>query len=171
MLSSAEADYPYALYAVGIAFRDGDGVAANQDEAIKWLIKAANGGPDADDAADDLAFIYVKAKKHTDAAVWLKMAAGRGVPQDYYEAAKWCYRAAVQGDGFAQFELGMLFNKGIGVPQDFVLAYMWLNLSASQVSGQDRDFKVGIRDSLRSKMTLPQLAIAQELTRGWYKSR
>src|SRR5450759_3290310 len=49
---------------------------------------------------------------------------GRGVPQDYYEAAKWYYRAANQGHGEAQFALGMLYNKGEGVPRDFVLAYM-----------------------------------------------
>ncbi len=94
---------------------------------------------------------------------------GRGVPQDYYGAAKWYYRAAVQGHGRAQFELGLLYNKGRGVPRDYVLAYMWLNLSASQAVGDDRDFRARIRDAVASKMTAAQVAKAQQLALAWYK--
>src|SRR5215471_3045643 len=43
---------------------------------------------------------------------------GRGVPQDYFLAAKWYQSAATQGHGGAQFELGLLHNKGQGVTQD-----------------------------------------------------
>jgi TPR repeat protein len=96
---------------------------------------------------------------------------GRGVPQDYYGAAKWYYRAAVQGHGRAQFELGLLYNKGRGVPRDDVLAYMWLNLSASQAVGDDRDFRARIRDAVASKMTAAQVAKAQQLALAWYKLR
>jgi uncharacterized protein len=96
---------------------------------------------------------------------------GRGVPQNYYEAAKWYYRAAEAGNGWAQFELGLLYNKGQGVPRDFVLAHMWLNLSASQAVGDDRDFKARMRDAVASKMTAAQVAAAQQLARAWYKSR
>jgi len=96
---------------------------------------------------------------------------GRGVPQNYYEAAKWYYRAADQGNGWAQFELGLLYNKGKGVPRDLVLAHMWLDLAASQAVGNDRDFKARIRDAVASKMTAAQVAAAQQLAGAWYKSR
>jgi uncharacterized protein len=96
---------------------------------------------------------------------------GNGVPQDYYLAAKWYYRAASRGHGGAQFALGMLYNKGEGVPRDFVLAYMWLNLSASQASGDDRDFKIRMRDAIATKMTAAQLATAQHMALNWYRSR
>jgi uncharacterized protein len=96
---------------------------------------------------------------------------GRGVPQNYFEAAKWYNRAAVQGDGWAQFELGMLYNKGEGVVRDFVLSYMWLSLSASQAVGDDRDFKARMRDALASKMTREQVAAAQEMARTWYNAQ
>lgn len=96
---------------------------------------------------------------------------GRGVPQDYYGAAKWYYGAAVQGHGWAQFELGLLYNNGRGVPRDYVLAYMWLNLSASQAAGDDRDFRARIRDAVASKMTAAQVAKAQQLALAWYKTR
>jgi uncharacterized protein len=96
---------------------------------------------------------------------------GQGVPQDYYEAAKWYYRAATAGHGGAQYALAMLYNKGRGVRRDYVLSYMWLNLSAAQAVGADHDFKVNMRDSIATKLTQRQLQAAQELALDWYKTR
>jgi TPR repeat protein len=86
---------------------------------------------------------------------------GRGVPQSFELAAMWFYRAAIQGQGEAQYQLGMLYNKGQGVPRDYVLAYMWLNLSASQAVGEDQDFKSRMRDAIATKMTERQVRTAQ----------
>ena len=61
---------------------------------------------------------------------------GQDVPQNYYEAAKWFYRAAIRGHGGAQYALGMLYNKGEGVRRDYVLSYMWLNLRPLKLSGK-----------------------------------
>ena len=96
---------------------------------------------------------------------------GRGVPQDFYEAAKWYYLAAVQGHREAQFQLGLLYNKGQGVPRDYLLSYLWLNLSASQAVGNDRDFKVQIRNSIATKMTAAELALAQRMALSWFPTR
>ena len=96
---------------------------------------------------------------------------GQGVPQNYYEAAKWFYRAADHGNGGAQYALGMLYNKGEGVRRDYVLSYMWLNLSAAQAAGDDRDFRIRMRDALASKMTPRQVQIAQDMAVKWSKSR
>jgi TPR repeat protein len=95
---------------------------------------------------------------------------GRGLPQNYHQAAKWYRRAAQQGHGGAQFALGLLYNKGQGVPKDLVLAHMWLNLSATQAIGEDRDFIVRIRDGIASKMTIAQVEAAQRLARAWRPS-
>lgn len=96
---------------------------------------------------------------------------GRGVPQDFYKAAKWYYAAAMAGHGFAQYELALLYNKGEGVPCDYVLSYMWLNLSASQATGDDRDFKVRMRDAIASKLTVAQVTRAQQMALAWTKGR
>ena len=37
---------------------------------------------------------------------------GRGVPQNYTEAAMWYRRAAEQGDSLAQYSLGLLYDRG-----------------------------------------------------------
>jgi len=118
--------------------------------------------------------IMARAKRgDTVAAVLLARlySTGQGVPQNYYEAAKWFYRAADQGNGGAQYALGMLYNKGEGVRRDYVLSYMWLNLSAAQALGDDRDFKVRMRDAVATKMTPRQVQIAQEMAVKWSKSR
>jgi uncharacterized protein len=96
---------------------------------------------------------------------------GRGVPQDFYKAAKWYYLAAVQGHREAQFQLGLLYNKGEGVARDYVLSYLWLNLSASQAFGNDRDFKVRMRDSVAMKMTAGEIALAQQMALTWFRTR
>jgi uncharacterized protein len=120
------------------------------------------------------AAIEVRAE-HGDAVAeaklgWLYLN-GRGVPQNYYLAAKWFYRAAIHGQGEAQYQLAMLYNKGKGVPRDYTLAYMWLNVSAAQAGGQDGDFKARMRDAIASKMTEDQLRVAQRMAVTWYRSR
>ncbi len=111
--------------------------------------------------------------EHGDPAArlgWL-FSTGRGVAQNYAEAAKWFYRAATHGNADAQFALGMAYNKGQGVPRDYVLSYLWLNLSAAHAVGSDHDFRAAIRDAIASKMTPQQLLTAQQLALKWQKSR
>ena len=57
---------------------------------------------------------------------------GRGVPQDYKEAAKWYRLAAEQGDASAQNNLGYMYKNGRGVPQDYAEAVKWYRLAAEQ---------------------------------------
>ena len=57
---------------------------------------------------------------------------GRGVPQDYAEAAKWFCRAAEQGYAVAQHNLGVMYDKGQGVPQDYAEALRWYRRAAEQ---------------------------------------
>jgi hypothetical protein len=45
---------------------------------------------------------------------------------------------------------------------------MWLNLAASQAAGEDRDFKVRVRDGVASKLTIAQVEAAQQMARMWY---
>ena len=57
---------------------------------------------------------------------------GRGVPQDYTEAANWWRLAAEQGNAVAQYNLGQLYYFGTGVPQDDTEAAKWYRLAADQ---------------------------------------
>ena len=55
---------------------------------------------------------------------------GRGVPQDSTQARKWYRRAAGQGDGEAQFELGWAYAEGQGAPQNYAEAIKWYRKAA-----------------------------------------
>lgn len=57
---------------------------------------------------------------------------GRGVPQDYKEAAKWSRLSAEQGNARAQNNLGYCYSKGQGVPQDYKESVKWYRLAAEQ---------------------------------------
>ena len=92
---------------------------------------------------------------------------GRGVPQNYIEAAIWYQRAAAQGNPTAQYFLGLLYDKGIGVPPDEVLAYKWLNLAVAAATPREREYWRKMRDAVASKLTRIELAEAQWLALQW----
>ena len=92
---------------------------------------------------------------------------GRGVQQNYAEAAMWCHRAAEQGNPPAQYLLGLLFDKGQGVPVNWVQAHKWLNLAASHAPPRDRAAWTRVRDAVASKMSVGQLAAARQLALDW----
>jgi hypothetical protein len=58
--------------------------------------------------------------------------AGRGVPQDYAQAARWFHSAAEKGLAAAQFNLGVMYADGVGVAQDDVEAARWYARAAKQ---------------------------------------
>jgi TPR repeat protein len=68
---------------------------------------------------------------------------GKGVPQDYVEAAKWYRRAAEQGYAAAQLLLGTLYAQGKGVPQSDAEATQWYRL-ASEQGDDEAQFKIGV---------------------------
>ncbi|WP_082078839.1 tetratricopeptide repeat protein [Bradyrhizobium sp. LTSP849] len=96
---------------------------------------------------------------------------GRGVPQNYTEAAMWYRRAAEQGDSRAQYSLGLLYDRGQGVPQDIVEASKWLNLSTAAAPPRVREARARIRDVVTTKMTRGEIAQARLRALEWAPSR
>jgi uncharacterized protein len=96
---------------------------------------------------------------------------GRGVPQNYTEAAMWYRRAAEQGDSRAQYSLGLLYDRGQGVPQDIVEASKWLNLSTAAAPPRAREARARIRDAVTRKMTRGEIARARLRALEWAPTR
>jgi len=92
---------------------------------------------------------------------------GRGVPQNYTEAAAWYRRAAEQGDGVAQYSLGLLYDKGQGVPRDIVEAGKWLNLATATAPRRSREARARIRDAVTTKMTRGEIAESRFRALSW----
>jgi uncharacterized protein len=100
---------------------------------------------------------------HAQALLGFMYANGQGVPQSNDLAVDWYERSAQQGDPTGQYLLGLTYDKGFGVTADVVLAHKWLNLAAAHAPRQNRDRFELIRDAVGSKMTQPQLEVAQKL--------
>ena len=83
--------------------------------------------------------------------------------KDHKKAFAWFKKAAEQGQDTAQSELAIAYNNGQGVIQDYVKAHKWWNIAAA----------LGNKDAIRhrgvvaKKMTVKQLAKAQELAAEW----
>ena len=115
MRQAAEEGDPQAQCYLGVCFQNGQGVAQDFQEAVKWYRRAA-------EQDDPVAQCYL-------AVCYLH---GTGVPQELGEAAKWLREAAEQSDPAAQFNLGMLYETGQGVPQNYVEAVKWYREAAER---------------------------------------
>jgi uncharacterized protein len=139
---------------LGTMYENGEGLAQDLTEAVKWLRKAAEGGEVT--AQDYLGIFYATGDS--------------GLQQDYSQAAKWYRKAADQGNPHAQNSLGSMYAQGEGVPQDYVQAYVWYNLAAEGFSTSEnerRKWAAFGRDLIASKLTPAQIAEAQKLAREW----
>lgn len=61
---------------------------------------------------------------------------GRGIEQDYVQAAKWLQEAAAGGVTSAQYNLGVLYDSGRGVEADPVEALIWFHSAAEKGHGR-----------------------------------
>ena len=61
-----------------------------------------------------------------------RFAEGKGVPQDFAQAATWYQRAATQGFATAQYRLATLYERGLGVATDPARARVWYGRAAEQ---------------------------------------
>ncbi len=80
----------------------------------------------------------------------------------------WFRKAAEHGLAGAQYNLGVMYDRGQGVPQDYAQAHMWYNLAASNLPpGKVRNKAVKNRDIVAERMTPAQISEAQKLAREW----
>jgi TPR repeat protein len=135
---------PEIQFKLGQAFRMGEGVEKNLEEAFSLIQKAATSGNL--EAQNMLGFMYVNGegveKNRSEAYKWYLLAAEKGNVKaqtnlgyllsdeysevvDYEGAVKWLTEAVNQGEstGLAHEQLASLFYKGKGVPKDLDRAF------------------------------------------------
>lgn len=78
---------------------------------------------------------------------------------NFLAAAEEWYLSGLRGDVASLFRLGQLYEQGLGASQNFVEAHRWYNLAASQGHSEAQV----ARDALATRLTVEQLAEAQEL--------
>lgn len=99
-----------AAYALGRAYKTGDGVAADSRVAERWFAKAAALGHAK--AGAELGLVLHQNGKSAEALPWLK-------------------KAAEGGDARAQYTLGTIFYAGQAVPADAGQARRWMRKAAA----------------------------------------
>ena len=122
-LSLANQNDAKACYNLGLMYQDGDGVAKNLDEAVRWYTKSAD-------------LDYKEAQYTLGALVFQRQIQTISYPQavTYYE------QAAKQGHVKSQLNLGMLYFRGDVIAQDLPAAVQWLSLAASNNNSEAQGY-------------------------------
>lgn len=135
---------------LGNQYLKGDGVIQNYLEAKKWFLKAAE---DKNNPNQSAQFKLGWMNTH-----------GYGAPKNYSNALYWYSKVANRGDTSAQYNLGVLYNKGgFGISKNYVHAHKWLNIA--QANGETK--AKGFLKHLETKMTAAQINEAQRLASSW----
>jgi TPR repeat protein len=155
-LEHAETDFTRPVSAAqqfdfGIKYAYGDGVLQNNDEAIKWIRKAAEqgyakaqnclgtfyywGDRVAQDVNECIKWFRKAAKQNYEPSqIWLEniYADGWGAPEDFSEKIRWYREAAAEGFVTAQRRLGNFYSNGEGenIPKDYWEAIKWFIMAA-----------------------------------------
>lgn len=87
-----------------------------------------------------LKFQAVNGKASAQCSLGVMYKDGKGVPQDYAQAALWYRKAAEQGYHQAQYHLGLLYDSGHGIPQDYLEAARWYRKAADQGDADAQSF-------------------------------
>lgn len=87
--------------------------------------------------------------------------------EDATRAAWWLRRAADQGHGLAQRDLGMLHELGRGVEQSVEEAFFWYSLASVQESGRAKLH----RDAMKPQLTPAQQYAVSARLRDWRPRR
>jgi localization factor PodJL len=131
---------PVAQYRLAALYDKGIGVTRDVSLARSWYLKAANAG---------------NARAMHNLAVLEAGDSDSGKP-DYTDATQWFRRAAELGVRDSQFNLGVLYGRGLGVSQDLGRSWMWFSLAAQQ-GDSDAAKK---RDEVGAKLDAATLAAA-----------
>ena len=148
---AAERGEAWAQYNLGVAYDNGEGVAKDPREAVRWTRKAAEQGLASAQYNLGIAYHFGKgvAEDPREAVRWWRMAAeqglaeaqsnlgwayyfGEGVAKDLREAVRWYRKAAEQGYADAQTRLGLAYYYGEGVAKDPREAVRWYRKAAEQ---------------------------------------
>jgi hypothetical protein len=145
----ASAGNAEAQYYLGHLHAEGEGVARDLGQALRWFRAAAEQGEPYGQFA--LGYVY----EH-----------GLGAAPDLAAALRWYRAAAVQGNLAARNNLGLMYEQGRGVARDPVRAYAWYARAAAG-PGLEPGRAVRNQARLGATMTAAERAAAGRLLAEW----
>jgi localization factor PodJL len=128
---AADQGHLEALFMLASLYERGAGVSKDEVRAVELYRQAASAG-------------HVRAMHNLGVLL-----SSRGAAASYREAAMWFNRAALAGLADSQYNLALLYERGLGLEQDLTRAYFWYRVAAH--SGD----KEAVQQSERLKRTMP----------------
>jgi hypothetical protein len=144
-------------YLVGTMHKEGKGTPQDYKTAVKWWRLAAEQGNA--DAQSNLGWMYRNGKgvpqDYKTAVKWYTLAAEQGDASAQTQVEKLQKKIsdqnelrelqvrAKQGNADAQYNLGLMYDKGRGVPQNYKTAVKWYTLAAKQ-GHADAQYNLGV---------------------------
>src|SRR5271165_6617056 len=166
---------------IGLSYSEGEGVALDDAEAVKWFsLGSQRGDAPAESYLGERYYLGKGVPKDYDHAFKLfKQSADQGLPngehnlatcyadgigvkKDGNEAAKWFQKASEGGNRDSAHDLGGRFAMGQGVTKDYATGYMWLRVARAL---GDNDSNVWI---VAAYLTKAQLTQANQRTAEWF---
>ncbi|MBX3549204.1 MAG: SEL1-like repeat protein [Xanthobacteraceae bacterium] len=174
-----------AAFEIGERYLGGKGVLVDMAQAVKWFERAAGKGSPA--AAFRLGMAYEKGlgtqKDRARARTNYVLAAERGhlkamhnlavmivedssiagKQPDYANAIPWFRKAAERGLRDSQYNLGVIYARGLGGPVNLAESFRWFSLAANQ---GDKD-AAKKRDDVASRLDQQSLVAARLAVQTW----
>jgi len=88
--------------------------------------------------------------------------ASEGSAPDYLQAAQWYQKAADQSHALAQFNLGVMYDRGQGILRDPVQSMMWIG-KAAQLGDAGAQYMLGMRRNRLSLAEAPEAALESRI--------
>jgi len=148
------------ICAMAYAYYAGDGVPKSYSAAMKWYLRAAQGGNS--DAMFNVGVLFQNGQgvlaDQSQALSWYRKAAEQGdvdamdavaaiyqsgTSPNYQRAMPWLRKAAEKGDIGAMVNLGVIFENGSGVPKDSKQAMDWF-WKAEQMGDATAMYDIGV---------------------------
>ena len=156
--TQAKAGDPTALNTLGNIYANGQGVAKDDREALRYYQQAA-----------DLSY----APANFNLGMMYEL--GRGVTRDLTKAFDYYRKSATQGFAAAQFNVGNMYAGGIGVAQDSMESVLWFRQAADQGLAEAQynlglayEIGRGVRTDAAQAITWYRLAANQGYPRAQY---
>ena len=104
-----------AQYNLGIIYKKGLGVTANDNEAFRWLFLSADQG--------NILANYALGNAYSK---------GEGINKNYLLAFKSYKYASLRGHPMARLNIGNMYFNGLGIKKNYPKAYLWWRFAQDQ---------------------------------------
>lgn len=145
-----------AMNCLGNVYKQGIGVKKDNDEALKWYMKAA--AANSPEAMYNLGVTY----KYGD-----------GVERNLKESSSWFKIGAEQGHAGCMYAIGYMYYKGFGVRQNYKKAYKYFSQSAKGENPAGTYFKAlcifkgnGVKQNRKEAKKIFEIAVLQGSSRA-----